>query len=129
MSHAFFDIWNFFFFYIENHFFQCSGMYNEIFQGGGGFTSSPGGIYPPPFLNNFIRNLFLNFLIWPLKVKPFNTKNKGYQKPGKGAQRAPTLNQGGGYVLALPPSTVRFCVQVYINPSRIKVQFSQYNCP
>ena len=22
----------------------------------------------------------VNFLIWPLKVIPFNTKNKGYQK-------------------------------------------------
>ena len=34
-------------------------------------------IAPPPFM----RNSSLNFLIWPSKVIPFNTKNKEHQKP------------------------------------------------
>ena len=36
--------------------------------------------FNPPPISNFMQNLSLNCLIWPSKVIPFNTKNKGYQK-------------------------------------------------
>ena len=57
---------------------------------------------PPRPSTNFLRNLSLNFFIWPWKVIPFNPKNKRYKKSGGGgSSQSP---RGGDMSLHPPPS-------------------------
>ena len=73
--------------------FTPRGVPWDLPEGGGADKFST-----PPLLEkcrttqtNSMRNLSLTFLIWPSPVIQFNTKNKGYQKPG------------GGGDMSLPP--------------------------
>ena len=75
---------------------------------------------PPPWIisshpkTNFMRHLLLSFLIWPSKVIPFNTKNKG-------------SGGGGRHVLASPYGTLLYFYQLIFKVKFLKVLTQSYS--
>ena len=49
-----------------------------------------------------MKNVLLNFAIWPSKVIPLNTKHKGYHKPGGGLGGDMSLHPPHGTRLTAP---------------------------